>query len=79
MDTPALSAAFTRALGETFHTHLLQLTFISTAVPNVTRSYDSEQAACQEVVDAQGVARYPLPHRRRHRCADGSTDCGLVT
>jgi hypothetical protein len=45
--------AFTRALGETFHTHRLQLTFISTAVPNVTRSYDSEKAACQEVVDAR--------------------------
>jgi hypothetical protein len=45
--------AFTRALGETFHTRQLQLTFISTAVPNVTRAYDSEKAACQEVVDAR--------------------------
>ena len=48
-----LIAAFTRALGETFHTHQLQLTFISTAVPNVTRAYDSEKAACQEVIDAR--------------------------
>jgi hypothetical protein len=48
-----LIGAFTRALRETFHTHQLQLTFISTAVPNVTRFYDSEKAACQEVVDAR--------------------------
>jgi hypothetical protein len=48
-----LIGAFTRALGETFHTSQLQLTFISTAVPNVTRAYDSEKAACQEVVDAR--------------------------
>jgi hypothetical protein len=45
--------AFTRALAETFHTHKLQLTFISTAVPNITRTYDSGKAACQEVVDAR--------------------------
>jgi hypothetical protein len=48
-----LIGAFTRALGETFHTSQLQLTFISTAVPNVTRFYDSEKVACQEVVDAR--------------------------
>ncbi len=48
-----LIGAFTRALGETFHTRQLQLTFTSTAVPNVTRFYDSEKAACQEVVDAR--------------------------
>ena len=48
-----LIGAFTRALGETFQTRQLQLTFTSTAVPNVTRSYDSEKAACQEVVDAR--------------------------
>lgn len=48
-----LIGAFTRALGETFQTRQLQLTFTSTAVPNVTRFYDSEKAACQEVVDAR--------------------------
>jgi hypothetical protein len=48
-----LIGAFTRALGETLHTDKLQLTFASTAVPNVTRFYDSEKAVCQEVVDAR--------------------------
>lgn len=48
-----LMGAFTRALRETLHTDKLQLTFTSTAVPNVTRFYDSEKAACQEVVDAR--------------------------
>ena len=48
-----LIGAFTRALGETFQTRQLQLTFTSTAVPNVTRFYDSEKAACKEVVDAR--------------------------
>ena len=48
-----LIGAFTRALRETFHTQNLKITFISTAVPNVTRFYHSEKAACQEVVDAR--------------------------
>jgi hypothetical protein len=45
--------AFTRALQETFDTRHLQLTFISTAVPGVTRFYDSGRDARQDVVDAR--------------------------
>jgi hypothetical protein len=48
-----LIGALTRALQDTFHTQHLQLTFISTAVPNVTRFYNSGKAANQEVVDAR--------------------------
>ena len=40
----AVTAAFTRALGATFDTRHLQLTLISTAVPNTTRYYDSGAA-----------------------------------
>ena len=46
-------AAFTRSLGQTFRTQHLQLTLTSTAVPGATRTYDSEEAACQDVVDAR--------------------------
>ena len=45
--------AFTRALQETFDTRHLQLTFISTVVPGVTRFYDSGRDARQDVVDAR--------------------------
>jgi hypothetical protein len=48
-----LMGAFTRSLRQTFHTQHLQLTLTSTAVPGVTRAYDSEKAACQDVVDAR--------------------------
>jgi hypothetical protein len=48
-----LMGAFTRSLRQTLHTQHLQLTFTSTAVPGVTRAYDSEKAACQDVVDAR--------------------------
>jgi hypothetical protein len=48
-----LIGALTRALEDTFHTQHLKLTFTSTAVPNVTRFYDSGKVACQEVVDAR--------------------------
>jgi hypothetical protein len=45
--------AFTRALQDTLDTRHLQLTFISTAVPNVKRFYDSGTTARQDVVDAR--------------------------
>jgi hypothetical protein len=45
--------AFTRALQEAFDTRDLQLTFISTAVPGATRSYDTGREARQVVVDAR--------------------------
>jgi hypothetical protein len=48
-----LIGAFTRALQDTLDTQHLQLTFISTAVPNATRFYDSGKVARQEVVDAR--------------------------
>jgi hypothetical protein len=45
--------AFTRALEETFGTRHLRLTLISTAVPGVTRSYDSGKVLRGDVVDAR--------------------------
>jgi hypothetical protein len=45
--------AFTRALQDTFDTRHLQLTFTSTAVPNVKRFYDSGRTARHDVVDAR--------------------------
>jgi hypothetical protein len=45
--------SFTRALQDTFDTRHLQLTFISTAVPGATRSYDSGTEARQDVVDGR--------------------------
>ena len=45
--------AFARGLRQTFHTQDLQLTLTSTAVPDAKRTYDSEKAACQDVVDAR--------------------------
>jgi len=45
--------AFTRALEETLQTRHLRLTFISTAAPGVTRSYDSGAMLRGEVVDAR--------------------------
>lgn len=46
-------SALIRALQDTSDTQHLQLTLTSTAVPNVTRFYDSGKVACQEVVDAR--------------------------
>ena len=48
-----LMGAFARGLRQTFHTQDLQLTLTSTAVPDAKRTYDSEKAACQDVVDAR--------------------------
>ena len=49
----AITAAFTRALAGTFDTRHLQVTLISTAVPNTTRYYDSGAALREEVVNAR--------------------------
>jgi hypothetical protein len=48
-----LMGAFARGLRQTFHTQDLQLSLTSTAVPDVKRTYDSEKAVCQDVVDAR--------------------------
>jgi hypothetical protein len=48
-----IASAFTRALEETLDTRHLRLTLISTAVPGVTRSYDSGKMLRGEVVDAR--------------------------
>jgi hypothetical protein len=45
--------SLTAALGETLHTPHLRLNLISTAVPNVTRSYDFGPALCGAVVNAR--------------------------
>lgn len=45
--------AFTRALERVLQTRHLRLNFISTAVPGVTRSYDSGTVLDREVVDAR--------------------------
>jgi hypothetical protein len=45
--------AFTRVLERVLGTRHLRLTFTSTAVPGVTRSYDSGRAVDREVVDAR--------------------------
>jgi hypothetical protein len=47
------AAAVTRALEKVFHTRQLQLTVISTAVPNVERHYDTGRALRQDVVDGR--------------------------
>jgi hypothetical protein len=44
---------FARSLRQTLDTQHLQLTLISTAVPDAKRTYDSEKAVCQDVVDAR--------------------------
>jgi len=49
----SVSATTTGALEELFHTHQLNLTLISTAVPNVTRHYDTSDALRADVVDAR--------------------------
>jgi hypothetical protein len=48
-----LIAALTGGLAELFHTQQLNLTLISTAVPNVTRHYDTGTALRADVVDAR--------------------------
>jgi hypothetical protein len=45
--------AFARSLRQIFDTQHLQLTLISTAVPDAKRTYDSEKAVCQDVVEAR--------------------------
>jgi hypothetical protein len=47
------AAAVTRGLEKVFHTRQLQLTVISTAVPDVERHYDSGRALRQDVVDGR--------------------------
>jgi hypothetical protein len=47
------AAAVTRALENLFHTRQLQLTVISTAVPNVERHYDTGRALRRDVVDGR--------------------------
>jgi hypothetical protein len=47
------AAAVSRALEEVFHTRRLQLTLISTAVPDVQRHYQTGAALRQDVVDAR--------------------------
>jgi hypothetical protein len=47
------AAAVTRALERVFHTRQLQLTVISTAVPDVQRHYDTGAALRQDVVDGR--------------------------
>ena len=47
------AAAVTRGLEKVFHTRQLQLTVISTAVPNVERRYDTGRALRQDVVDGR--------------------------
>jgi hypothetical protein len=47
------AAAVTRALERVFHTHRLQLTLISTAVPDLQRQYETDAALRQDVVDAR--------------------------
>jgi hypothetical protein len=47
------AAAVTRGLERVFHTRQLQLTVISTAVPNVERRYDTGGAFRQDVVDGR--------------------------
>jgi hypothetical protein len=48
-----VTGAFTRALAGTFDTRHLQLSLISTAVPNATRHYDSGKALDQDVINAR--------------------------
>ncbi len=48
-----VTGAFTRALARTFDTRDLQLTLTSTAVPDVTRHYDSGKALDQDVISAR--------------------------
>ena len=49
----AFNAAVTGGLEELFHTQHLNLTLTSTAVPNVTRHYDSGSAERSDVVNAR--------------------------
>jgi hypothetical protein len=47
------AAAVSRGLEKVFHTRQLQLTVISTAVPNVERHYDTGAALRQDIVDGR--------------------------
>jgi len=49
----SVTAATTGALEQLFHTGQLNLTLISTAVPNATRHYDTGDAVRADVVDAR--------------------------
>ena len=49
----SVTATTTGALEQLFHTRQLNLTLISTAVPNVTRHYDTGGAVRADVVDAR--------------------------
>jgi hypothetical protein len=49
----AYNGSVTGGLGELFHTQHLDLTLISTAVPNVTRHYDSGTAERADVLNAR--------------------------
>jgi hypothetical protein len=49
----AFNASVTGGLEELFHTQHLNLTLTSTAVPNVTRHYDSGRAERTDVVNAR--------------------------
>jgi hypothetical protein len=49
----SVNASVTGGLGELFHTRHLNLTLISTAVPNVTRHYDSGTTERADVVNAR--------------------------
>jgi len=48
-----ITGAFTRALTDTLQTRHLQLSLISSAVPNATRQYDAGQALDADVVSAR--------------------------
>ena len=73
----AFNSTVTHGLENLFHTRHLQLTLISTAVPpGVQRHYDCGDALLQDVVERQGVAGDPLPHRRHRRQGHGgATRC----
>ena len=49
----SVAATTTGVLEQLFHTQHLNLTLISTAVPNVTRHYDTGSAVRADVVDAR--------------------------
>ena len=49
----SVTATTTGALEQLFHTQQLNLTLISTAVPNATRHYDTGSAVRADVVDAR--------------------------
>ncbi len=48
-----VTGAFARGLADALGTHQLNLTLISTAVPGVTRHYDSVASLCTDVINAR--------------------------